>query len=148
MKKSVIVLIGVIYVLSIFLVSFLGLKIDVYNQTIYTTGLEITNELDDVTCKVSEENKQCVKEDAKGVKYAIVYYDDDLTNPTSFQISWRVHPDDASDKNVKFIYDVDSGVATVNSFGTVIFKKRGTVTITVSTCDGTNISAKIKVIAK
>ena len=35
MKKSVIVLIGIIYVLSIFVVSFLGLKIDAFEQVVY-----------------------------------------------------------------------------------------------------------------
>ena len=44
MKKSVIVLIGVIYVLAIAMVSFFGLNIDTFNENIYVESVKCIND--------------------------------------------------------------------------------------------------------
>ena len=45
MKKSVILLIFVIYVASIVVIGFFGVKIASYNPTIYVSSIEILNEV-------------------------------------------------------------------------------------------------------
>lgn len=134
MKKSVIVLIGIIYVIAIAVVSFFGLKIETFNQTVYVTNIECTNE----NLKVSND----------GVKYIVTTFVDDRENPTTVQLQWHVYPDDATRKIVKFIYDESKGVATVNEFGTVIFNKKGTITVYIKSTDGSNKQDTIKIIAR
>jgi hypothetical protein len=134
MKKSVIVLIGVIYILAVAIVSFFGLQIETFNETIYVNNIECTNE-------VSETHI------IDGVKYIIVDYVDDADNPTAVQLEWRVYPDNASRKIVKFAYDETSDVAEVNAMGTVIFHKKGAITVYIMATDGSSKSVTVKVIA-
>ena len=134
MKKSVIILIGVIYILAVAIVSFLGLKVDTYNETIYVTDVECTN--DDV--KIADD----------GSKYVVIPYIDDPNNPTSYQIEWRVYPDDASVKFVSFSYNKEKSFITVNEFGTVIFSGKGAITVYISSTDGTVKTDSITIIAK
>lgn len=135
MKKSVILLIGVIYILAIVVVSFFGLKVETFNDTVYVEAVTITNE----DIKPGFEDKTVV----------IYFNNDDPENPTSYQINWRVTPDDASRKIVKFIIEEKKqSIATVNEFGTVIFKKKGTVIVYVTATDGSAKKDSITIIAK
>lgn len=135
MKKSVILLIGVIYILAIVVVSFFGLKVETFNDTIYVDAVTITN--DDIKPGFED-------------KIVVIYFDnDDPENPTSYQINWKVTPDDATRKFVKFIIEENKqNIATVNEFGTVIFKKKGTVIVYVTSTDGTAKRDSITIIAK
>ena len=134
MKKSVIVLIGVIYIMAIAIVSFFGLKVDTFNETIYVTKVECTN--DDV--KIASD----------GSKYVVIPFVDDVDNPTTYQIEWRVHPDDATTKFVSFVYNKEKTHVTVNEFGTVIFHKKGAITVQITSTDGTVKSDSITIYAK
>ena len=107
MKKSVIVLIGIIYILAIVVVSFFGLKIETFNETVYVSEVKYINE--------------GIKLSADGTKYVVITYVDDPENPTSYQLEWRVSPDDASRKIVSFAYDESKSFVSVTEFGTVIF---------------------------
>ena len=44
MRKSVIIMIGIIYIASIFVVGFFGMKVKVFETTVYITDIECTNE--------------------------------------------------------------------------------------------------------
>ncbi len=44
MKKALIAIISVIYVIAIILVSFLGTRPEIYNKTVYVTALDLRNE--------------------------------------------------------------------------------------------------------
>ena len=83
MKKSVIILIGVIYIAAIALVSFFGLQAKIYNEKVYVERIEILNEYDI---------------DDQGNKYIVFYPDEN--GERKFQINYRVYPDDASTKKV------------------------------------------------
>ena len=133
MKKSVIVLIGVIYVIAIAVVSFFGLKIDTLNEVIYVENIECTNE----DLKVASD----------GTQYISIKYIEDQENPTTIQLQWHVYPDEASRKGVEFIYDESRNIAEVSPFGTVVFKRKGAVTIYITATDGSSISEVVKVIA-
>lgn len=134
MKKSVIVLIGVIYILAIVVVSFFGLKIQTFNETIYTTKIEYTNS----DIKIADD----------GSKYVVIKYVEDELNPTSYQLEWRVYPDDASRKIVKFTINENEKDGYVNDFGTVIFNKKGAIIVYITTTDGTNKMDSLTIIAK
>ena len=131
MKKSVIILIGIIYIASIVFISFFGMKMVLYNETVYVEKVECIN--DDL------------KENSSGEKYIILNYEDGLV----YQIRWRVYPDNASNKEVEFVYDKQNKMAEINSFGAVIFKpmtRTNTLSVQIRSTDGTNRSIKLKII--
>jgi hypothetical protein len=134
MKKSVIVLIGIIYILAIVVVSFFGLKIETFNETVYVSGVHYINE----DIKVSPD----------GTKYVVITYVDDPDNPTSYQLEWRVDPDDATRKIVSFAYDESKSFVTVNEFGAVIFSAKGSITVYVNSTDGSAKTDAVTIIAK
>ena len=134
MKKSVIVLIGIIYILAIVVVSFFGLKIETFNETIYVSDVHYINE----DIKISPD----------GTKYVVITYVDDPDNPTSYQLEWRVDPDDATRKIVSFAYDESKSFVTVNEFGAVIFSSKGSITVYVNSTDGSAKMDALTIIAK
>lgn len=133
MKKSVIVMIMVIYVASIVFIGFFGMKISAYDEIIYVNKVE------------------CINEEAKlkpdGSKTIILELDKHDSEKNIYQILWKVLPMDASKRNIKFVYDEDSYVARVDKFGRVYFKNAGVITVYLKSTDGTNIVEIIKFIA-
>ena len=130
MKKSVILLIGIIYILAIVVVSFFGLKVETFNETKYVTSIECINE--------------GVQLDSQGEKYVVIAYEDQLV----YQIEWRVFPDEASNNRVAFVYDENKTTATVNDLGRVYFNRKGAIKVFIMSTDGSNISDTITIIAR
>lgn len=85
MKKSVIVLIALIYVASIALVGFLGLKAKTYNEVIYVEKVEILNDY---------------RINSKGEKVIDVYKTED--GRREIQLNCRVIPTDANDTGIVY----------------------------------------------
>ncbi|MDD3397224.1 MAG: Ig-like domain-containing protein [Clostridia bacterium] len=134
MKKSIVIIIGIIYVASICLIGFFGMKIKAYNETIYVTNVECLNkDMRDGTD--SQDNPY---------KYVILTYKLNL----AYQIEWKVYPENASNRNIEFSYDTSTTVANVNYFGAVTFNKKGTITIQIKSTDGGNRGTTIKIIAR
>lgn len=131
MRKSVIVIIGVIYVLAIFAVSFFGLKTQVYNEKIYISDIEILNE--------------DVKQTKSGENYIVIDYDEDSPY---FIIQRKIHPDDATSKVVEYIYDTTNPYATVDNTGVVTFLSAGAVTVYITAKDGSGVITTLKIIAR
>lgn len=133
MKKSVIVMIMIIYVASIVFIGFFGMKITAYDEIVYVNEIE------------------CINEDAKlkpdGTKTVIFHFDEHDADKNVYQILWKVLPMDATKRNVKFVYDEESYVARVDNFGRVFFKDYGTITVYLKSTDGSNIVETIKFIA-
>ena len=133
MKKSVVILIAIIYVASIALVSFFGLKAKVFNEVVYTTGIEILNE--DVLTSQNGQKYVTISPNEKGER--------------TYQILYRVSPDNATNSEVSLDYDTQNPNVTVSEDGLVTFSKGGTsVTIQINAKDGSGASASIKIIAK
>lgn len=130
MKKSVIVLIGVIYVMAIFAVSFFGMKTKIYDEKIYIENIEITN--DNLLVVGSEQ-------------YLIVDYDGE---DTKVVITRRIYPDNATKKVVEYIYDETITYASVDSFGVVTFTRPGAITVYVTAKDGSAVSTSLTIIAR
>ena len=126
MKKSVIILIGVIYVASIALVTFFGLKHNTFFNDVAVSNITIVNE--------------GIKYTRDGQKYIVIPIGDN-----TFQIEYTVSPDDAVNKNVTFIYDEQSTIATVDENGLVTFNKNGSITVYVTASDGNGASDKIEI---
>ena len=107
MKKSVIILIALIYVASIVIVSYLGLKPKSYNDIIYPESLIIENEYNTIN----------------GEKHIDVKANEDGTG--TFQFICKILPDDANNKTViytiaddavkDFVTITEDGLLTVDS---------------------------------
>ena len=136
MKKSVLILILVIYVASIVVIGFFGVKVGTFNVTAYVEEIQLTNEE--------------VVMDPNGVdQYIIIHftpYNEGENNPNFVQLYYKVIPEDATFRNVTFEH-AENEKASVNSIGTVIFTGRTTLTIYITSTDGTNVRTKVKVVA-
>ena len=132
MKKSVIVLIGVIYVLAVFAVSFFGLKTEVYNEKVYIEEIKIINE--------------GVKQTSNGENYVIIEYDEDSPH---YIIQRKIYPEHATTKVVEYVYDTTNPYASVdNDTGLVTFNQEGAITVYVTAKDGSGVITTLKIIAK
>lgn len=139
MKKSVIFLIGVIYVLSIVVVSFFGMQPAVDQFKVYMTDIEITN----------------YTTIANGEKYITLDYNE-IEGITRVDLEYSYSPDNASYPNsVKYTitgntYKDSNGdvvtFATVSSTGSVEFLEPGLVTVTITATDGSKVSDSVKII--
>lgn len=130
MKKSVVISIGIIYALSIFLVTFFGLKHQTFNEIIYISQVEII------------EDKATYLED--GTKFLLLT--DSKDGVYQYQLKWVVTPENATNGAVTFIYDKQKTNVTVDEKGLVTFTSKGypdSVTITIRSTDGTKQSDSI-----
>lgn len=136
MKKSTIILIGLIYLVSIILVGVYGLQYKQFHQIVYATSVEVTN---------TPDKYATVQSTGEQIKTYFVYKNAE-TGLRQFQIDWRIEPiETVTNKNVKFVYEDGHGY-TVSETGLVEFTKSGVVAnITIVPADGSNCSDVIKI---
>lgn len=126
MKKSVVILIAVIYIMAVVLVSFFGIQAELLEETVYVNKIEIINK--DTTYTTD------------GVTKTIdIYFNGKDT--AEYQLQWRVTPTNASNNKVFFDYDKTRTFVTVDENGLVTFTRPGVITITLTPQDGTLIEA-------
>ena len=141
MKKSVIFLIAIIYLVSIVIVTFFGMQIAIDQFKVYMTRIEITNEY-----KMIDDEKYIIIKFDTVQGYTSIFIDyetapDNASNPEkiSFRISGNEYVD--SEGNVT-IY------ATVTDNGEVTFTRPGQVVVTVSTEDGSRLSDSVNILCR
>lgn len=130
MKKSVIVLIFLIYLASIVFINIFGMKILSYDEQIYTQSIECINS--DMTLHSSGE-----------YKWVMLNYTDGLT----YTIEHRVYPENATNRKATYIYDTSSPYFSIDKNGICTFKNitsSDVFTVTLKTSDGTNKTTIIK----
>ncbi|MBO7341049.1 MAG: hypothetical protein J6U87_00030 [Clostridia bacterium] len=120
MKKSVVILIALIFIASVVAVSFFGLQFKTFDEIVYVESIEILNE--------------DVELDDTGMPFVVVF--PDANGVRQYQIKWRVHPDNATDDGVSFAYDSQGGAVTIDENGVVTFQTRGGVTVQIIAKDG------------
>lgn len=131
MKKSVIISIGIIYALSIFLVTFFGLKHQTFNEVIYVSQVEI---IEEKATYLSDGSKFLLLTDSQDGVY-------------KYQLKWYVSPENVTNGKVVFIYDKQKSNVVVDENGLVTITSLGypdTVTVEVRSTDGTRLSDSIK----
>ena len=147
MKKSVILILIAVYVVSIFVVGFFGLNVRIYAPNVPPTKIEITQVtyLDKVEdCMILEE------ENGKTYKYVpqILCQEDELT----IQVRYEITPTDATNKSVSYSFDPSGYVIEENGY--IVFTrptsgvKQVGVWITLSPVDNKTISDTIYVSVK
>ena len=131
MKKSVVILIAVIYVAAIAVVSFFGLQFKVFDEVVPVSSVEITNK---------------GLKDNNGTPYAVITLGKDGT--AQFLIEYKVSPDNATDRDVRFAYDTTNQYVSIDEKGLVTITGPTYIKISVIATDGTNAQADIILLAK
>lgn len=141
MKKSVIVLIGIIYIAAIVFVGFFGMKLTAYDEMIYITDIECVNE----ELKVSNDPE--TNEEQKSIWFKFKQGGNELEN--TITIKYKVYPENASLKGTdaaKLVYDENTKVAKVNGLH-ITFLKKGVLTVQIISKDGSNVIETITLIS-
>ena len=120
MKKSIVLIIAVVYLASIIAIGFFGMQIAAYNEQIYATEIIITNQ--------GMQNSD--GEDGIG-NYFTVYYDPNGTiDDNVFRLTWQVLPENCTNKKVHFIIsEKKKNLVEVRNDGVIILKGTGVVPI-------------------
>ena len=132
MKKSVIILIALIYVAAIAVVSFFGLQFKVFNQVVPVSSIVIDNK----DLKYTPEN----------VPYAIIELDDN--GVAHYQIKCTVLPVDATNTRINYAIDDQSTAGSVDEYGLVTFTGAGTLTVIITPADGSDFETRIILLAR
>ncbi len=122
MKKSVLLIIGVIYVAAILIIGFFGMEQVVYKEINHVTGIEIVNE---------------GVRNVPGMGW-VIYLQAGETNTIIEYKLITENGDDATYDGVDFIYDTETtqGIVEITPLGAVIFQKpNNAVCVTVKSED-------------
>lgn len=153
MKKSVLIIIGIIYIASIVAINFFGMRVSVYNQTIDVNQIVCLNKTDDE--KEIVVSTFTSLDGTIGTAITLPFdkpANKNLLTGTMLQLDIRVYPDNASNKklsysasgneNIEFDTDKDTGFQT----GLILFYDSTSVfDVIIRSTDNTNVSLRIKV---
>ena len=139
MKKSVVIIIAIIFVLAIALVNFLGVNYKTFDEVVYVESIKITNE--------------GIKTNSKGEKSVVFFLDEN--GHGTFDIQCEITPDvedrDTIFSNIRISYDAVDGIVVDNETGTVTFDlpdgvKALTIVVKLLPKDGSDCSDSLKII--
>lgn len=133
MKKSVIILIGIVYILGIVLVNAFGLKMAEFQTKVYVDNVSFIN--DDIYTQ---------DVDGEEIKKVDIY----LNETNTYQLEWEYTPDNATETDVIFTYDETKNIGDVDENGLITFYKKGVLVVYIRTIDGTSKSDSIKFIIR
>jgi len=142
MKKSTVIFIAIIYLSSIAIISFFGMKIAVYNEIIPVTAIECINETDENVEVTYSDDKKILK-----VPFTEPANIEEISG-TMIQIQFRVLPDNASEKEVKFVYSENERVYFYKNengeeTGLVLFSGKANIRVTIMSTDGRRVMTEI-----
>jgi uncharacterized protein YkuJ len=140
MKKTTLILIGIIYIASIIIVSIFGLNAIVYKNNVPVNKVEIS---------VVDEQDYVYMYEKYGTKIVQVEYigegNAETLEGTVVQLVVRVYPDNATNKEVKYMFDRESvPFVTMHTIddretGAIIISGIGSFEMRVYSTDGTNV---------
>lgn len=143
MRKSTIIFIVVIYIASITVISLFGMKMSVYNEFIPVSSILCLNETEDGVEVLYNNNNTVLK-----TKFEQPY-DKATQTGTMIQLYWRVEPDNATIKDVKFIYDKNNSRVEFYKTeegeytGLVLFYKKTMIDVKIMSTDGRRVYKEV-----
>ncbi|MBO5884785.1 MAG: Ig-like domain-containing protein [Clostridia bacterium] len=147
MKKSVVVLILIIYIASVAFVGFLGMKMMTYNETVMVERIECINEdmVEVEEVKLGANGLPEIGTDGQEVKIKYKKVTLRFTEGLKYQLETRAYPETA---NQAVVYEYTSSIATVDENGLVSFTKRGTIDITIVSATFRSIVTKVQIVVR
>ena len=123
MKKSIIILISAIYIMSILFIGFFGMRMTSYNETVYPTSIEIES------VEGAEYRVQ-----SNGMQVIIYTFKENVpAQQNVFSIIYHVYPDTATDRTISYSYDQNNApISEIDERNNVWVTRRGGVTITIT----------------
>lgn len=142
MKKSTLLVIGILYIASIVAISVFGLKTVIWDVVIPVKSIECLNQSDDhADVSLTEDGKKFIK-----IKYEEPgVIEDGVPTGTMVQLLWRVLPDNATNKEVRFVYNTN--LTRVNfvknkdgkELGLILFTGKVKLDLQIVSTDGTRV---------
>lgn len=142
MKKSTLLVIGILYIASIVAISVFGLKTVIWDVVIPVKSIECLNKSDDhADVSLTDDGKKFIK-----IKYEEPgVIEDGVPKGTMLQLLWRVLPDNATNKEVRFVYNKD--LTRVNfvknndgkELGLILFTGKVKLDLQIVSTDGTRV---------
>ena len=161
MKKTIIIIILIVYIASIAIVNFFGLEIKVFDGITYVDSIECS------TITVQNENPVTLEAKQQLHGHPLFIFDfipasedkpypaeDEsiVSNPNAVQINYEVFPHLADETGVKFEYDLNAaeGLVVFHEISRtfVFLKPNKIITITIRSTDGSNKSTQIQVMGR
>ena len=130
MKKTVVIIIALIYIASVALVSFFGLQYKVFDEVIPVERIEITNP--DQKFSDTQGDYIVIRPNDKGER--------------RIKLDYHVYPEDASNTTVDFAYE-EVDYASVDEYGVVTFTAPGVLKVRIIATDGSNVEDTILIIS-
>lgn len=155
MKKTVIIAILLIYLGSIVLVNFFGLKVKNFEGTKYVENIDC-----EVVVRRDEDTDVRTAKDPvdTATTWHIFnfisgsYSPDELeSNPNVVSLNYHVYPENADNRGVKLVYDKEAAaqICAVNETNmTLVFFASGGLTVEIVAADGSNIKETLFIYAK
>lgn len=145
MKKSVVLAIGVIYVLAIVIVGLIGIKMHIYDAIVY---------VNEIVCESDDYNAYDVDDEAYKQGYS-GYIQCEYSANVKVLVKCKYLPENANAFNgstpFHYSYDTTSTIYTVTVNGdgtcTVEFLKEGACELIINAQDNNHATLKIKIIA-
>ena len=158
MKKTIVIVILVVYIASIAVVNFFGLEIKVFDGITYVENIICNTITVQNQNPVTLEHKQILG-DKKLFMFEFIpsedglgYTTDDesiIRNPNAVQINYEVFPHLADETGVQFEYDKEAmeGVVVFHELSRtfVFLQPNRMITITIKATDGSNASTTIAI---
>ena len=156
MKKTIVIILLVVYIASIAVVNFFGLEIKIFDGITYVTDIRCNSVTVQNETPVTLESKQVLN----GKQWFVfdfipagegnVYTGDAesiINNPNAVQINYEVLPHLADEQGVRFEYDAETNADAVVfhelSRTFVFLKPNRAITVTIRATDGSNVSTQI-----
>ena len=139
MKKSVVLIISLIYIIAVVVVSLIGVKIKGVDEKIYVDHITISDP--DNGARMTELDPSLVDEDY----YFTTTYQEGLV----VRVKAQVYPENSSWPNVTYFYDTENTIFSIeqgeSNIANIYFLKRGTAIFTVESTDGNKIQTTVRI---
>ena len=162
MKKTLVIIILVIYIASIAVVNLFGLEVSQFDGTTYVSAIQcdtVTFVGDNLT-ELTPKQYIGTNSDIPLFIFDFIPADPDspytteeesiLNNKNVIQINYEVLPHLAEDAEIKFEHDEGSGVAIFHELSTsfIFLVPNKVYTITIRATDGSNVSTQVAIMGR
>lgn len=161
MKKTIVIVILVVYIASIAVVNFFGLEIKIFDGITYVDQIQCNSVTVQNEIPVTLEPKQMLAGKPlfifdfipanKGDSYT-EESESIIGNPNAVQINYETFPHLADETGVKFEYDkeTNAGVVVFHELSRtfVFLEPNRAITVTIRAIDGSNVSTQIVLMGK
>lgn len=145
MRKVNLIVIGIVFIVSIVMISFFGMQVKISNGIIPVTKVECINTSDDRSTVTTDKYGKIIDVKWKGRA------SDDGHEGTILQLYYKVSPDDATTKRVKFVFKRNENVVKMatdekgNEYGLLLFQNKCVLRIKIMATDGSGYFEEITI---